>query len=555
MKRLIILLVILLPISIFCQIINIPGDYSTIQQGIDAAANGDTVIVDTGVYRLNDKTLNFQGKNITVASMFLIIPDSTYINQTKIVGIEGSVLFMFESGEDSTSVLKGFTLMTGRVGIHCKNNSNPVIDNLVIANFYHYERDKEKVAAVYCESSNPVIKNVKIINNESNVSVSWITCNNSSPTISNVLFEGNYGSNMISIYNISSPTIREVTIKNNLGGGIFMHGPSNSLIEDIIIVGNSAHDGTGIYIGTTSSPTIRNIRISENEASGRGAGIYCYNATATIQNAFISDNIAWLEGGVAIYSNSSNIQLQNAIITNNYTWSRGGGISCTDSFLEIENITISSNTSGYGGAIWSNRSNIVMANSVVWDNLPDEVFGFAGDTILIDYSNIKDGWEGVGNIDQGPLFVGYGEHPYQINDYSPCIDAGTPDTTGLNLPEYDLAGEVRVFNDRVDMGAYEWNTFVGMNEPIVKVQNLIVQAYPNPFTSSTTLSYSLPQPSAVQIFIFNHVGKQVDFIQQKQPEGKQQVSWDATGLPSGVYFFRMQAGEEVASGKMVLVKY
>ncbi len=77
---------------------------------------------------------------------------------------------------------------------------------------------------------------------------------------------------------------------------------------------------------------------------------------------------------------------------------------------------------------------------------------------------------------------------------------------------------------------------------------------PNPFNNSTTISYNLPQQATVQISIFNHLGKQVDFIQQNQSSGKQQITWDASGLPSGVYYFRMQAGEQVASGKLLLVK-
>ena len=81
-----------------------------------------------------------------------------------------------------------------------------------------------------------------------------------------------------------------------------------------------------------------------------------------------------------------------------------------------------------------------------------------------------------------------------------------------------------------------------------------VTLYPNPLTTSTTITYNLQQPSTVQISIFNHLGKQVELIQQTQSQGKQQVSWDASGLPSGVYYFRMQAGEQVASGKMVVVR-
>jgi len=58
----------------------------------------------------------------------------------------------------------------------------------------------------------------------------------------------------------------------------------------------------------------------------------------------------------------------------------------------------------------------------------------------------------------------------------------------------------------------------------------------------------------VQITIFNHLGEQVEVIQQNQSEGKQQVTWNAEGLPSGVYYYKMQAGNQIASGKMILVR-
>lgn len=84
-------------------------------------------------------------------------------------------------------------------------------------------------------------------------------------------------------------------------------------------------------------------------------------------------------------------------------------------------------------------------------------------------------------------------------------------------------------------------------------QSGLVRCFPNPFSTSTTISYTLHNPASVQISIFNHLGKQVDFIQQNQLAGKQQISWDASGQPSGVYYFRFQASEQVTSGKMVLV--
>jgi len=92
---------------------------------------------------------------------------------------------------------------------------------------------------------------------------------------------------------------------------------------------------------------------------------------------------------------------------------------------------------------------------------------------------------------------------------------------------------------------------VGFKEDIIK-NNLRV--IPNPFTTSTTIEYELQHPTTVQITIYNHLGKQLEVIQQMQSAGKQQVVWNAEGLPDGIYYYRLQVGEQIVNGKMVKVK-
>ncbi len=81
-----------------------------------------------------------------------------------------------------------------------------------------------------------------------------------------------------------------------------------------------------------------------------------------------------------------------------------------------------------------------------------------------------------------------------------------------------------------------------------------VKVHPNPLSNSTTFSFNLIQPSSVNISIFNHLGKQVEYIQMNQIQGKQQITWNTFYQPSGVYYFQLQAGDQVASGKMLLVR-
>jgi len=81
-----------------------------------------------------------------------------------------------------------------------------------------------------------------------------------------------------------------------------------------------------------------------------------------------------------------------------------------------------------------------------------------------------------------------------------------------------------------------------------------ITIYPNPFSISTTLSYSQKQPSTVQLSVFNQLGQLVYQHSEDQQQGSQQLQWDAQGQAEGLYYYRLQSGEQVANGKMVKVR-
>ena len=91
-------------------IINVPADSSTIQCGINGSSNGDTVLVQPGTYVEN---INFSGHNIVLGSLFLTTGDTSYISTTIIDGDSAGTVVTFDSGEDSTAVIIGFTIQKG----------------------------------------------------------------------------------------------------------------------------------------------------------------------------------------------------------------------------------------------------------------------------------------------------------------------------------------------------------------------------------------------------------------------------------------------------------
>jgi hypothetical protein len=109
----------MLPPTLISQVIHVPEHYPRIQQAIDSASTGDTILVDRGIYY---ETINFKGKHITVASRYILDRDETHIDSTIIDGtmnISTDTVYTvyFVTGEDSSSFLTGFSIRYKRVEI------------------------------------------------------------------------------------------------------------------------------------------------------------------------------------------------------------------------------------------------------------------------------------------------------------------------------------------------------------------------------------------------------------------------------------------------------
>ena len=101
--------------------------------------------------------------------------------------------------------------------------------------------------------------------------------------------------------------------------------------------------------------------------------------------------------------------------------------------------------------------------------------------------------------------------------------------------------------------------FIGNNPPIYTGINNYetisgVTVSPNPFYSTTTIQYELRQAGMVKLAIYNNTGSQVDMIIENQSSGKQQMVWNADKFPTGIYFYRFKSGEQIGTGKLVLMK-
>ena len=91
--------------------------------------------------------------------------------------------------------------------------------------------------------------------------------------------------------------------------------------------------------------------------------------------------------------------------------------------------------------------------------------------------------------------------------------------------------------------------------PTIPTEFELRQNYPNPFNPSTTIQYGLPQRSRVTLTVFNTPGQQVaTLVNAYQEAGYHDVRFDASGLASGVYFYRLRAGDCVATKRLIVVR-
>jgi len=464
------------------------GDCPTIQAAIDAAVDGDIVILQPGTYTGDGNRDNdFKGKAITVQG-------ATGDPNDCIIECQGTRQephrgFKFISGEDANSILEGITITNG-YGLG--------------EDIYGTGSLYSCGGAVFCESSSPIINNCVFSNNLTRNYGGGIYNLNSNPTTNNcIIIENRVSTSGGGIYNYeSSPTIENCIISDNIvqnynGGGIINYY-SNPVINNCVISDNLAHyNGGGIY-NYSSDLTISNCNINNNSTiydasgfnGGRGGGIYNESSSLIISDCTINNNVAsgcntMNYGGGGIYNAGGSSIIKNSVISNNLISSsscaiKGGGIY-NDSDMLIENSTIignlmSSPANTYGGGIYdAYTQKLHITNSIIWANQSSQIYGLSA---AVRYSNIEGGYAGIENINRDPLFA----DDYHISLDSPCINAGDPNYSP-DSNETDIDGNPRIVGIRIDMGADEFatqNPFIVLSETDYSFNALEARENPAP---------------------------------------------------------------------------
>ena len=396
--------VILLTSITMAEVLFVPAEFSTIQDAIEASESGDSVLVSPGFYQEN---INFEGKSITVSSLYLIGGDSLLIGTTIIDAQENGSVATFSSGEDASSILQGFTLQNGN-----GNDEDPDGNG----SYYTYG------GGIYCENSDPTIRDCIIRDNVANEGGGGgIFCYESSPTFVGCTIFGNetddVGGGLYS-RSSSSPEFYDCTFYDNLaefGGGCYLRNESTPIMYDVVVIDNTANNsGGGILLKDDADLVANELQITNNDADGLGGGFYVNNANPLLNFCLIADNISSSGAGVYL-RNSSDVNFTNVTITNN-----SAGL--------------------YGNAIYMRDGvELSLLNTVTWGNgSPQIYFRSEGAEVdmTVDYCIIQDGEEGIeindngdlewgsGNLDEDPYFCSPSEENYYVRQNSSCEDGG-----------------------------------------------------------------------------------------------------------------------------------
>jgi len=391
---------------------------------------GDTLVIDPGVeviFKSSDWVYDFYINDLKVGMLHIkgkllaegteeepitfareddkggsfwggIFIDSTLTEQNRLQYC--NIEYSFKSTYDN---------MRGALSFYC---SEGIIDNCYFLN---------------CSSSDICClenTNVDIYNCTIDSYISWggklaIYCSNNSicKIVGNTLLGPEYG---IKCSDHSEVMISENIIKNYYYYGICCNNYNGANIE----IRNNIieHCETGIKCHWTGSPNILNNIIKNNW----NYGIYSICSNPYITSNLIIEN----DNGIYIQSNTPSLIVNNTIANNN------SGFLCYD-------------------------GSSILINSVLWDN--DEAYVFMTDQndVYISYSLIQGislpsqvHNEGNNLMNQDPLFVDETNGNYELQDGSPCINAGNDEVE--NLPETDILGNPRFSGTSIDMGAYEF---------------------------------------------------------------------------------------------------
>ncbi len=388
-----------------------------------------------------------------------------------------------------------------------------------------------------------------------------------------------------------------VTIKNNFCTGNQYWGIFTGFTNNILIENNTCSYSVqqhGIYVSNSGdNPVVRNNICFENYGCGIQLNAdVSQGGDGIITNAVIESNILYSNGkggGSAI--NLDGVQdskIYNNLLYNNH--SSGISLFMIDGAEGSKNNEIYNNTIVNPTATrWDININTGSTGNIVYNNILINHHSYRG-SITIDASSLNgfkcdynilenrlssDGdntvvtlsqWQALGYDLNSKLaepddqvFIDTSSGDFHLLQNSQAVNTGTSQVS--NVVKVDLDSVIRPQGSRYDIGCYEFTNTTSVTKINIPEGFKLYQNYPNPFNPTTKIKYSIAplnlskEETLVQIKVYDILGKAVTTLvnERKQP-GNYEITFNGDKLSSGIYFYRLKAGNFIQTKKMMILK-
>jgi len=271
-----------------------------------------------------------------------------------------------------------------------------------------------------------------------------------------------------------------------------------------------------------------------------------------------------------IRSNDNPCSISNSLFANNTSGHFGGGLAISDSSPEVSNLTVVNNHSigvNCGGIFFYQHSSPVVRNCIVYGNTneaaldkPVQMWVWTYDDFTPSFYNslIEFGLENISGADiintyenclnKDPRFVDPEREDFRLRENSPCINSGL--TKAADFRRFDLDKNPRVFENFVDMGAYEF-TIIGLEET---AQANKIRIVGNPITASSYAEIDLDNAGNVSVQVYSLDGK---LLTNKNIGLRQsgllrlEIGEQFQALPHGAYLMVVKAENQTFVEKVV----
>ncbi len=392
---------------------------------------------------------------------------------------------------------------------------------------------------------------------------------------------------------VTGNSFRNITATENDGSGLSISAAAYSLFDGVTLNNNGEN---GISLGSRNHDnTFRNVTI--NGTGQNGISALFNNPDNSFHNITISNaGTTSSHHSVQFGEDNPGNELRNIVIA-----SGKNGISVRTDSTVVDSLAVSG-VSGTAVHLWQGAAGNRLSNLFLSDNVLDfqssgQASGNSVEFMLLDGGAVSFEARDVsinhndppeimpGGLKELPYFVEIlgsgmaGDDPFveHIRFYYDPEELDGWDESTLEIWRYDSE------NGWTRPGGNNYTTGVNTDEKYVYAENIsefsifavlsselptsvtetdelpdafvLTQNYPNPFNPSTNIRYELPETAEVRLEVFNLLGERVaTLVDTRQEAGRHQVSFDAGSLSSGVYLYRLQAGDFVQTRKLTLIR-